>query len=135
MDLSVWAWSFRTAASEQPSAVGYALVRRKQRDVAGLIGKAQHQHFRHELADLPRRKIDDGGDLPADQRGDLVILRDLRAGAPGADAAAEIDGQLQRGLARLGKQLGADDGADADVDREEPVEAYLRRGGCRGVMD
>ena len=31
------------------------------------VGKAERQHFRHELADLARREIDHGRDLSADQ--------------------------------------------------------------------
>ena len=54
--------------SEQPRAVRHGLVRREQHDVAGFIRKAERQHFRHELADLARREVDDGGDLPPDQR-------------------------------------------------------------------
>src|SRR6185437_16466978 len=81
----------------------------------------------HELADLTRREIDDGRDLPADERARLIVLRDLRARFPGADALPEIDDQLQRGLARLRKRLDRDDGADANVDGEELVEGDLCR--------
>jgi hypothetical protein len=43
--------------SEQAGAVGYGLVRLEEDDLALGIRKAQRQYFRHELADLARRKL------------------------------------------------------------------------------
>ena len=54
--------------SEQPGAVRNRSVRRRQHDRAVLVGKAQRQHLGHELADLARREIHHGRDLPAGQR-------------------------------------------------------------------
>src|ERR1700744_2235771 len=85
-----------TVPSEQAPAVRHGLVRREQHDVALLVREAERQHLRHELADLARREIDDGGDLSPNQLAGLIVLRDLRAGFPGADAGAEIDQEFQR---------------------------------------
>jgi len=46
-------------------------------DGAVLVGEAERQDFGHELADLARREIDDGGDLAADQFAGLIVHRDL----------------------------------------------------------
>ena len=47
---------------------------------------------------------------------------DLGARLLHANTGPKVDPQLQRGLARLGKSLGGDDGADANVDSQELVE-------------
>jgi hypothetical protein len=43
-------------------------------------------------------------------------------GAASTDLVSEIDGELDRGLARFGEGLGGDNGADADIDFQEIVE-------------
>jgi len=47
---------------------------------------------------------------------DGVMLDDLGGAAAQPDLGAEIDAELDRGPARLGKMLGRDDRADADID-------------------
>jgi hypothetical protein len=97
------------------------MVRADQHNRAGIVGKAEDQHLRHEPADLLWREIDDRGDLPADQRFATVVLGELRRGALHADLGPEIDRQFERGAARLGKRLGRDNRADANVDPGEIV--------------
>ena len=53
--------------SEQARAVRHGPIGREEYDRAVLIREADSQHLRHELADLPGRKIDDCRNLPADQ--------------------------------------------------------------------
>ena len=89
------------------------------------VRKAQRQDFRLEFSDLPRRKVDDGRDLPADKLCDLVILGDLRARPLLADDGSEIDDELDRGLARLRIWFGRHDGACANIDGEELIEGDL----------
>ena len=79
---------------------------RTQHDGAGLVREAQDQHLGHEFADLARREIDHGRDLAADQGLDLIMHRNLGRGFFGADLRPEVDGQLDRRLARLGIRLG-----------------------------
>ena len=55
-----------------------------------------------------------------------VVLGDLRGRFLDADLGAEIDLELEGGLARLRKGLGLDDGAGADIDFEEIVEGDRR---------
>src|SRR6185437_7995890 len=85
-------------------------------------------------ADLPRREIDDAGDLAPDQLGCVIVLRDLRARLLRPNAGAEIDHELQRGLARFRKRLDRNDGADTDVDGEELVKGDLRSLRRVGIM-
>src|SRR4051794_6758389 len=108
--------------SEHSTAIRDLPLRSDQHDCALRIGKAQREDVRHQRADLPWRKVDDGGDLTADQRFGSVILRQLSRRFLHADHGAEIDEELERGLARLRKRLGLDDGANADVDRDELLE-------------
>src|SRR5262249_21947357 len=51
-----------------------------------------------------------------------------------ADRGAEVDGELQRRLARLGKRLDGDDGADADIDLAEVVIGDHRFDSRLGVV-
>jgi hypothetical protein len=69
-------------ASEQTRAVRHAVVGRKQHDVAVLIREAQHKDFRQDLADLPRREIDGGGNLPPNESRGLIVLRDAPRSPP-----------------------------------------------------
>src|SRR6516162_8534897 len=119
--------------SEQPSAVRHLLIRRNQHDVALLIRKAQGQNLRHEFPDLPRREVHDGGNLPPNQARRFIKLRDLHARSFGAKDWAEIDGQLERWLARLRKRLDRDDRPHPDIDGEELIEGDLRRGRRAGL--
>src|SRR3954453_3846 len=116
------------AGSEHPAAIRDLPFGSDQHDCALRVGKAQREDFRHQRADLPWRKVDDGRHLTADQRFWSVILRQLSRRFLYPDQGAEIDEQLERGLARFRKRLGLDDGADADVDREKLLERDLRGG-------
>src|SRR6185437_8438878 len=60
--------------SKQAAAVRHGDIGLEQHDIAFRVGKAEGEHFRHELADLTRREVDDGGDLPTDQGLGLVML-------------------------------------------------------------
>jgi hypothetical protein len=84
-------------------------------------GKPRTSTSDNEPADLLWREIDDRGDLPTDQRFATVVLSELRRGAFHADLRSEIDRQFERGAARLGKRLGRDNRADANVDPGEIV--------------
>jgi hypothetical protein len=102
---------------EQASAVGHRLRGRDKHHLALLVGETQGQHLGHELADLPRREIDDRSHLAPHQALGRVVLGDLRAGFLDAKLGTEVDAQLERGLTRLGKSLYTDDGSDAHVHR------------------
>ena len=55
------------------------------------------------------------------------MTRDLRTRLLHPDARSEVDAQLECRLARLRKQVGCEDGADADVDGQELIELDERR--------
>ena len=55
------------------------MVGLEQHDRACLVGKAERQHLGPELVHLPRRNVDHGRHLSAEQRIRLVVLGDLRA--------------------------------------------------------
>ena len=63
---------------KQPAAVRHLALDRAEHDRALLVGKAERQHLRHELADLARREIDDRQHLAADQRLGRIVFGDLR---------------------------------------------------------
>ena len=54
------------AGSEHSAAIRDLPLGSDQHNCALRIGKTQRENFRHQRADLPRRKVDDGGDLAAD---------------------------------------------------------------------
>src|SRR5262245_60502293 len=81
--------------------------------------KARDQHFGLERADALRRKIDDADHLADDQLILAVEHHELRARLAHADLGPEIDAQLPRGLARLGKIEHFENGADAQLDALE----------------
>ena len=110
---------------KQPAAVRHLALNRRQHHRALVVGEAERQHLRHELADLARREVDDRRHLPADQRLRAIVFGDLRRRFLDADLGPEIDLQLERRLARLRKRLGLDDGAGADVDAIEIGKADL----------
>ena len=80
------------------------------------------QHLGHKFADLPRREVHHRDHLFAHERFRRVVARDLGRGAASADLRPEIDGELDRGLARFGESFGRGNRTGADVDLEEIVE-------------
>ena len=54
-------------ALKQSGTVGDGALRADHHHLSLAIGKAEHQDFGHELADLLGREVDHGGDLTADQ--------------------------------------------------------------------
>src|SRR5215510_7134124 len=111
-----------TGRSKQPAAVRHRPVKADEHDLAGVVGEAQSEDLRHELADLARREIDHRGDLAANQLCGLIVPGDLRRAFLHADLRAEVDLQLDGRLARPVQRLGGDNGADSDVNLEEVVE-------------
>ena len=57
----------RTRASVESAAVRNRTLRLDQNDLARLIGKSQHQHFRSEFTDLLRSEVYHRRHLPPDQ--------------------------------------------------------------------
>ena len=78
------------------------LVGVEQDDVAGLVVGAEHEDFRHERADLLRRKIDDRDDPAADQLAGTVVRGDLGARALDAERT-EVDPEPVGRSPRLGE--------------------------------
>ena len=68
------------------------------------------------------------------ERLERMVLGDLRRALAHADRRAEVDPQPPGRLARLRERLGIDDGADADIDREEAVEVDGWRHGRGGIV-
>jgi hypothetical protein len=112
-----------TGRSIPSSPVGDGQARADQNHLAIGVGQAERQHLGHEFSDLPGRKVDHGQHLPAEQILRAVVARDLGRGFLDAEPGPEIDPELERRLFRLGKGLGLDDRADADVDAQKIVEA------------
>src|SRR4051794_15780331 len=112
---------------KEAAAVWHGPLRPDQHDRAFGIGEAEDENLGHEFADLLRREIDDRCDLPADQRGCVVMAGALRRGTSEPEFRSEIDRHLQGGPARLRKRLGRDDRADPYLDFLELVEADRHR--------
>ena len=68
------------AGSKHPPAVRHWPLGPDQHHCALGVGKAQRQDFRHQGADLPRRKVDDRCHLAADQGFGPVVFCQLRRG-------------------------------------------------------
>ena len=111
----------------EPAAVRDRPFHGDQDDIAGLVREAQDQHLGDHLRDLARREVDDGRHLPADQLVDAIVLDQLGRAALAADLGAEVDQETVGGLAGGGVRRRLDDGADADVDLQEVVEADRSR--------
>ncbi|EJL94290.1 hypothetical protein PMI16_00332 [Herbaspirillum sp. CF444] len=111
--------------SEQARTVRHRLIGREQHHFSLCIGESQRQHFRHELADLPRRKVDHGRHLPAHQLIRLIVRRDLRAALLDADGRTEVDFQLAGRFAGFREGFGGDDRADISTLRKssKPIGA------------
>src|SRR4029079_15947717 len=77
-------------------------------------------------SDLPRRKIHDRSNLTAGQFFRFVALGDLRGGFFPPDLGAEIDHELERGLARFRKRRGLYDRSDAHIHFPEIAEGDFR---------
>src|SRR5262245_37499719 len=63
---------------EQPAAIGHAALGDDEHHLTVSIGETKGEDLRHGPGDLARWKVDDGGNLPADQRGGLIMRGDLR---------------------------------------------------------
>jgi len=108
------------------------MVRAEEDDGTLFIRKAECQDFGHELADLTRGEVDDGGDEAAFKGLRGVMVGELGAGALMAEGGAKIDQELDGGFAGFWKRRGGKDAADADVDGGELVVADGRLDrGCR----
>src|SRR5258707_3602928 len=83
-----------SAHSEQLASVRHRLIGHHQDHRAISVGKAEHEHFRHELADLLRRKIHHGRDLPPHELVQPIMHGTLSRGSLYADLGSEIDLQL-----------------------------------------
>src|SRR5262249_540247 len=94
-------------------------------DRAVRIGKSGDQHLRAEGPDLLRRKIHDRQHLPADELFARVADGDLGRRFADADLRTEIDPQLVRGPARLGKTLDGRHRADASMEGFEIIPRDL----------
>src|SRR3984885_5470078 len=68
------------ALSVEPAAIGRRARRADQHDYPIGVGKPEREHFRHERADLARRKIHYRSDLTAPPLIQRVVLGDLRGG-------------------------------------------------------
>ena len=99
------------------------------RDVAFPVRHTERQDLGHEWADLFRRKVHDRHDEPIQQVVFRIVLGGLCRRLFDAQTGSEIDAQLIRRLARLGKVHDLDDAADADVDLLE-IGVGKR---CRGI--
>ena len=93
----------------------------QQHDAALLVERAEHQYLGHEGPDLTRWEIDHRNHQGVNQLV-AVVMGDLRRGALDARLGAEVDGQLQRRPAGLGKLLDRENPADAHVDGLEVRE-------------
>jgi hypothetical protein len=118
--------AYRSLALKEPSAIRHGALYRAEHDLAFFIGKAERQNFRHEFSDLPRREIDDGKDLSADQSVRRIIFGDLRRGFLDTDRLPEIDLQLDRWFSSLRVGFGLDDRAGTDIDPVEIGKGDLR---------
>ena len=78
---------------KEAAAVRHWFLRPDQHDRAFGVGEAEDENLGHEFADLLRREIDDRGDLPADERGCVVMAGQLRRGALEPEFRPEIDPQ------------------------------------------
>jgi hypothetical protein len=114
------------AAPVRTAAIRQALLHRGQTaPPRPRYRKAKREHFGHGRANLPRRKIDNGGDLPPDQLVADVIGGDLRAAFFLANDRAKVDPQPVARLARLREFLSRHDSPDADINLEEILEGDL----------
>src|SRR3546814_3162839 len=82
---------------------------------------AEYQELTLETGDAFLAEVQCADHASADQRLDPV-MRDLRAGFQHPDDRAEVDAQPVGGFARAGERRGIDDGADAQIDAQEPIE-------------
>lgn len=106
-------------------ARAHGVARVQQDHLARRVVGAQHQHLGDERTDLLGREVDDGHHQAPDQLGDPVVAGDLGAGALDPQRA-EVNPQLVRRTASLGKLLGVDHEADAHVDLLEVGPADQR---------
>lgn len=101
---------------KHPRAIGGGVVDVDEDDAALRVREAEGEYFREKRPDLFGRKVDDCGDLAAEELLGRVQVDDLRGAFLNADLGAEIDRQLISRLARLGERVDPLDGADAYVD-------------------
>ena len=99
----------------------------RQYDLTFIVRKAKDENCRHELANLARRKIDHGGDLPSDKRFRRIVARDLGRTFQFADVGSEIEPQLDRRLPSLGESCGAENRSCKDINLQENIEIYRHR--------
>src|SRR5262245_55116693 len=71
-------WTSARNNREQPAAIGHAALGDDDHHLTVSVGETKGEDLRHGPGDLAWWKVDDGGNLPADQRGGLIMRGDLR---------------------------------------------------------
>ena len=114
-----------TNKSKEPAAIRHRSLYADQHHFALGIRKSECQHFRAEFADLPRRKIDDAGNLSSHKAFARVARRELCRGLADAEFRPQIDFELLGRLPRLGEVFGFGDRSHAHVDFQKIVKSDL----------
>jgi two-component system, LytTR family, sensor kinase len=88
----------------------------------------EHENFTRESGDASRPEVHRGDDLSSDESFGRVVPCELCTRVLLPDFWTEIDDQLDRRLARLGKWSSIKDGPNAHIDREEVIGGgHLRK--------
>src|SRR5437868_7941843 len=111
-------YGISAGTSKHPSPQRNLVGRLQQDDAAIRVRHAQHQHFGSERSDLAGREIRDGDHQPPTEVIWLVVRGQLGTRPAGAERP-EVDAKFVGRLARLRKELGLENPADADVDARE----------------
>src|SRR5262245_39883733 len=101
-------------------------IRTEEDDLAALAVGPQHKDLGDEGSDLLRGKIDGGHQAPAHQLFERVAIRDLGARSLHPQLA-EIDAELDGGLARFREWLGLENDPHSHVDAFEVGPADRHR--------